>query len=405
MQAVVLLFFFYFFSLQFSVAVMETLCPVIYLSSVAMALYQKKWIWPSRPTLVAFGGLFLVAIISFFANNLPKEEFFDYIGEFRWIFSFLGFLQFYNLFYEKIDFKKLIFYTQCLLIVGGFYSFYQFFSGHDFFRSNVTFHQIYEGSPYFRPNSFFGLPTTYAYASAMFFSLSLAFWLREKPTSPRHDRLTRFYFFMSVTNIVLTFTRAAWMAFLANVSTILFLLSKKLFVRIALVLFILFPLFYSSMPSFQNRIDSIFDNNYIANHTRIYLWKANWNMFKDNPWVGMGFNQNQKHIDRYLDAMSKPEIMRSHPHSTYLNFLSGLGALGFSFFVLFVILNLKHTIQGVRHSPHSLHKTLYIGALGAQMVLLIGGFTECNFEDIELTHQYILYVALVEYLRQQDFPV
>lgn len=384
---------------------METLCPLVYLSSIGIALYTKTWVWPSRWIMISMAGLFSIVVVSFFANSLPMAEFSSYVGEFRWMLSFLGFLQFYNLFYKKIDFHKLVFAVQCLLIVGGFYSFYQFFAGHDFFRSHAVFHQIYEGSPYFRPNSFFGLPTTFAYASSMFFSLSLAFWLREKPISTRHDRITRFYFLISGATIFLTFTRAAWIAFSANVATILYMLNKKLFLRIALVVMILLPLFYSNMSSFKNRIDSIFDNSYIANHTRIYLWKANWNIFKDNPWVGVGFNQNQKQIDHYLQPFNKPEVIRSHPHNTYLNFLAGLGSLGFLFFICLIGLNLKHTIQGIRHSPHALHRTLYIGALGAQMVLLIGGITECNFEDIELTHQYILYVALVEYLRQQDFPV
>ena len=33
------------------------------------------------------------------------------------------------------------------------------------------------------------------------------------------------------------------------------------------------------------------------------------------------------------------------------------------------------------------------------LVLLIGGVTECNFEDLELTHQYILFTVLAEYLK------
>ncbi len=404
MQALIFLFFAYFLSLHTSVAAMETLCPLVYVSSLGVALYTKNWILPSKIFLIALAGLFTVAITSFFANSLPLGGFLDYVGEFRWMLIYLGLLQFYNLCFKRIDFGKLVFYTQCLLILAGFYSCYQFFAGHDFFRSHPVFHKIYEGSPYYRPNSFFSLPTTYAYASSMFFAFSLAFWLREKPRAKWQDRVTRFYFFISSANIFLTFTRAAWISFVASVASLLYLINKKIFLRIFLVFIILLPLFYTSMPSLQQRIDSIFDLNYVANHTRIYLWKANWNIFKENPWVGIGFNQNEIQIDSYLDVLDRPEVMRGHPHNTYLNFLSGLGSLGLLFFMLFVVLNLKSTIQGIRYSPHRLHKTLYIGALGAQMVLLIGGLTECNFEDIELTHQYILYTALVEYLRQQDFP-
>lgn len=383
---------------------METLAPLVSVPALAIAIYKKTWTWPSRAILIALAGLLMTAAVSFFANHLPHLYFIKYIGEFRWIFSYICFVQFFNIYYKHIDFRKLIFFLQCILLIAGFYSFYQFFTGHDFFRSHITFHQIYEGSQFFRPNSFFGLPTTHAYASSMFFAFSLAFWLREKPFSTRHEKITRLYFFVSCTNIFLTFTRAAWIAFLTSLTTLLAIINKKLCARIVLAVLILFAALYTSMPSFQSRIDSIFDINYIANYNRIYLWKANWNMFKENPWLGLGFNENLRMIDHYLDPFNKPEIMRNHPHSTYLNFLAGLGIFGFTFFILFIGFNLKHTIQGVRKSQNSLHKTLYIGALGAQIVLLIGGFTECNFEDIELTHQYILYAALVEYLRQQDFP-
>lgn len=384
---------------------METLAPLVFVSSAGIALYQKKWVWPSRWILACFSGLLLVAIASFYSNSLPPASFLDYIGEFRWMISYLGFVQFFNLAYKHINFEKIFFTIQCVLIVAGFYSIYQFFTAHDLFRSHATFHRIYEGSQLWRPNAFFGLPTTYAYASAMFFCMSLANWLHIRNPASRGSKVTQFYFFISALNILLSFTRAAWIAFFASVTTLLYIVNKKLCLRIVLALMISVSVLYSSMPDFKSRIDSIFDLNYIANHNRIYLWKANWNIFKENPWVGIGFNENVKNIDRYLDVFDKPEVMRNHPHNTYLNFLAGLGAFGLSFFLLLVVVNLKHTIQGIRHSPHALHRTLYIGALGAQMVLLIGGITECNFEDIELTHQYILYIALVEYLRQQDFPV
>lgn len=404
MAALIPIFFVYFCSLHLSVAAMETLGPMVFITSSALAIYQKNWIWPSRWINISMLGLLGTALISFFLNQLPISDLLDYVGEFRWMLGFLGFLQFFHLFYKKIDFQKLFFSAQCVLIVAGFYCFYQFFTAHDPFRPHVVFHQIYEGSAYWRPNSFFGLPTTYAYASSMFFCVSLAFWMREKRPTGWQNRLTRFYFFMSGFNIFLTFTRAAWIAFLASTLNVLYFIDRKFCIRVAFAFFLFLTAFYTSMPSFQNRVNSMFDNSYIANHNRIYLWKANINIFKEHPWFGIGFDENRKQIETYLAPFNKPEVMRNHPHSTYINFLAGLGIFGFMFFLLFAATHLKHTIQGIRLTSNSTHKTFYIGALGLQMILLIGGFTECNFEDIELTHQYILFTALVEYLRQQDFP-
>lgn len=96
--------------------------------------------------------------------------------------------------------------------------------------------------------------------------------------------------------------------------------------------------------------------------------------------------------------LDKPEIMRNHSHNTYINFLSSLGIFGAGFFYLFIFAAIRTNILGIRYSQNHLHKTLFIGILGMQMVLLLGGFTECTFEDSELNHQYLFYIALQEFL-------
>lgn len=384
---------------------MEVLAPLVFVPSLALSLYKKTWIWPSRLILIAFGGLLATYTASSIANNFTLSQFLDSIGEFRWMIAYIGFLQFFHLFHKQINYQKLLFFAQCVLIIGGFYSFYQFFTGHDFFRPHVQFNQLYEGSKYWRPNSFFGLPTTFGYASTMLYCISLCFWFREKRKAGLTTHVTQFYFFISAFCIFLTFTRAAWIAFVCSTLPLLFLIDKKMCLR-ALAIFIIFiSAFYTSMPSFQHRLQSIFDNKYIANHTRIYLWKANLDMFKQNPILGVGFEENKKRINEFLDPYNVPEInMRQHPHSTYISFLSGLGILGLFFLLLYMGTNMTSSIKGFYSTTHPHHKTLYLALLGAQIVMLVGGITECNFEDLELNHQYTLYVALIEYLRQQDFP-
>lgn len=403
MQILIFIFFLYFASLHISVAAMETLGSLLYVSSLIVSIKNKQFIWPSKFLLLIFTSLLISASVTALSNSYSAKSYLNLIGEFRWMLSFVGFLQFHQLCFRRIDFQKLLLTGQSLLLIAGFYSIYQFFTAHDFFRKNVVFHYIYQGSPYSRPNSFFGLPTTYAYASAMFFCISLAFWMREKrPTEKWRRFLSQFYFVMSSFNIFLTFTRAAWVAFITSTLGVLQLTNKKMMIRVSLTFLILISAFYSSVPSFRNRLNSMYDPSYVANHNRIYLWQANLMIFKDHPLFGAGFDDDRKIIDSYLNQLDKPEVMRNHPHNTYINFLSGLGIFGFSIFMLFIFNNLKTAWMGLQKSQSHYYKTIYIGALGLQLVLLIGGLTECTFEDIELTHQYILFTSLIEYLRQQE---
>lgn len=400
MALALILFYVYFATLHLSVAGMEIALWLVFLPTLFNAIKEKKFIWPSKILLTGFAGLLTVAIISFCINIQKPDEFLEYVGEFRWMMNYIIFMQFFNLYFSRINFSRLILVDQIVLIFAGFYSIYQFFTAHDPFRSNVLFHYLYVGSPYFRPNSFFGLPTTYAYASAMFFCVSLAFWMREqKSESTLVKNIRRFYFLMSPFNIFLTFTRAAWIAFISSTLVVLRLTSKKFFIRVTIVFVLFIIAFYSSFPSFRNRINSMADPTYNANENRIYLWKANLDIFEENPFFGLGYDQNRKQIDTYLDRYNKPEIMRNHPHNTYLNYLAGLGFFGLAFFVLILGYHLFICIRGIYTTTNSQHKTLFIGSLGLQLVLLIGGLTECTFEDSELTHQYILFTSLVEYLR------
>lgn len=404
LTALIGLFTLYFCSLHLSVAAMEILAPLITVPALLITAYKKKFIWPSKWVLLAFGGLLFTTIASFFANQMPISEFENYAGDLRWMLIYVGFMQFFQLTFKDIAWQKILLAAQTVLIIAGVYSIYQFFFGHDFFRHGVLFHKTFEGSSFFRPNGFFSLPTTYAYTTAMFFCISLAFWMREPRPQKKWRMWIRLYFALSSLSIFLTFTRAAWIAFTACTLGVLGLTRLKFCFRVSLVFLLIIAGAYTSMPTFQNRINSIFDPHYVANHDRIYLWKATWQMFKDHPLFGVGLDQSKHHMDDYLNRMNEPKVIRSHPHNTYLNFLSGLGIFGLLSFLLFVGWQLKSCIHGIKSTSHSLHRTFYIGVLGLQLVLLIGGFTECTFEDIEMTHPFILFAALIDYLTQQDFP-
>jgi len=397
-----LIFFFYLYLVTMftTLAGMEISIWLVLLPTIYFTVRQKKFMWPSRLVLIAMGGLLATAIISFFININEAHRFIGYIGTFRWMLLYVLLLQFFNVAYQRIDFYKVLLTGQIMSLIATFYGFYQFFAAHDFFRPHVVFHYIYDGSPYFRPNGFFGLPTTYGYSSAMFFSISLAVWMREKRAEKKWiTNIRRAYFVLEPLNIFLTFTRAAWIASIASTLVILWRTNRKYFAR-ALIAFVLVSgALYTSFPSFTHRVNSVFDSTYNANETRIYLWKANWDIFKQNPYFGLGFAENRRLIDKYLQPYNVPNVMRNHPHNTYLNFLAGLGVFGLGFFLLFVGYNLKICIDGMRGASNPFHRTLFLGILGMQMVLLIGGLTECNFEDLELTHQYILFTVLAEYLK------
>lgn len=404
MPVALTLLFLYFIAFHVSIAAMEILLWLLVVVGAISAFRGRTFLWPQKLGLWALIGLLISVIISYFINLREAPiSFITYIGQFRWIISYIFLIQFFNAYHNRINYQKLVSVAQVVVVIAGVYCFYQMFTAHDPTRPNVMFHQMYEGSRLYRPNSFFGLPTTFAYVSSMFFSVSLAFFLyRPQPLARWEKTVERLYLVISPLSIFIAFTRAVWMAFTASTLILLRVCNKKYFWRFLFSLVVVVGITYSSFGTFQKRLDSIFDSQYVANHNRIYLWKANLMMFQDHPIFGYGFGSDKKNhfkmVDSYLTKLGQGFVMRNHPHNTYINFLSGTGIVGATFFFLFLFAGVRTTWRGYVESKNKLHKTLFIGVLGVHIVILLGGLTECAFEDGELRHQYMFYLALQEYL-------
>lgn len=387
----------YAISLFTSLAAMEILAPIIWLTGFACAFKAKDFCKPSWLIIGSLVGLVFTAMMSFYFNdiNMPLLK---YMGQLRWIVAYFGMVQFFYFLRPKISWSTFLNAAQLMIVILSFYSVYQMFFAHDFFRPNAFFHSLYSNSKYYRPNGMFNLPTTYAHVVSLFFAFSVPMLIFRTQARRWEAYLTNTFFILAPLSILMTFTRAAWIS--TSVWMFGFLSQKKLcvFKKIVGVVVLLFSIIYFSSDNFRGRVNSIFDMGYEGNSHRIYLWKANFNIFKDHPLLGIGYeaDTDRSIIDSYLRQIAPSDVIRSHPHSTYINFLSGLGLFGFFFLGLFIFANLKNTIEGLRVATSDQQKSLFWGILGMQVVFLMGAFSECMLEDAEVNHQYILYLAILQ---------
>lgn len=81
---------------------------------------------------------------------------------------------------------------------------------------------------------------------------------------------------------------------------------------------------------------------------RIYAWKIGWNMFLDNPVIGVGQGNYAWHVKDTEDQMGVQWAERSLAgrvaHSLYFTLLSELGLVGTFIFLLFIIYSVKDLI-------------------------------------------------------------
>ncbi len=127
--------------------------------------------------------------------------------------------------------------------------------------------------------------------------------------------------------------------------------------------------------------------------TRIFLWEANLEFFKNRPIIGVGWRQNQELSGYYL--MQKeyaPLIFSGHAHNNFMEILGSLGALGTVAWFAWWILVLALTWQFLQNK-----KALFFakGLFAAWVVFHLNGLTQVNFWEGKVLHQVMWMVGWV----------
>ena len=248
-----------------------------------------------------------------------------------------------------------------------------------------------------RSAGWFGSPLQYGYIAGMHLCLPLAYVLLT------HKKRDAFFWgsLIAVTlggvSILTTFTRGAWIAMACAWFVMALLAAPRIAAALAATGVAVVIAASSFSETFRARFASLADPNYSSNSERWFLWKANWEMFKDYPLLGIGYSENENRAKEYVARLGKPDAFTGHAHNNYLQFLSGTGLLGFATYMFIISFMLWLTWRLWKTLPREAvwPRAIALGALGAQIHLHIGGFTECNFKAGATNHNFMMVWALV----------
>ncbi|RYZ77815.1 MAG: hypothetical protein EOP05_00305 [Proteobacteria bacterium] len=198
-------------------------------------------------------------------------------------------------------------------------------------------------------------------------------------------------------SLITTFARGVWISVACSALVMAFYASRPLFIKLFTLLSALGLAGFAFIGPFRLRILSIFDPANRSNVDRTFLWRMNWEMFKDHPLLGLGYMENETRAKEYAIKMGNPDAFLGHAHSNYLQMLSGTGLLGFLTYMFLISYMLYLTVRLWRRLPVTelWQRTLVLGALGAQIVLHIGGITEANFKTGTISHNTMMVWAIV----------
>jgi len=135
--------------------------------------------------------------------------------------------------------------------------------------------------------------------------------------------------------LILSETRGAWIGFVASLLTLGWHYAKK-HRWVTLTLVMVSILLTSQLPIIKERISQIDIQKDASTRTRLYFWEGYWELFKEHPFFGAGY---QLHKYLYFEKLppekqnyilqADPALKTAHAHNQPLYILSGLGIVGF----------------------------------------------------------------------------
>ncbi len=393
------LFLLFGMSIMVSMAGLEIFGSLLMLTALVAGLIERHKLSFLKPFFIPFVFLFLTISLSLIVNQ-RWESFWFTLGWHRW-FALLAATA-YLFKYYKPSIQYFIGGLYAGLVISTVNGLIQFVTKYDFIRDKYIIYFADMDKTIVRVTSFFNMPTTYGYILSLFLFIPLSFVFS-------HQKIKFRWLHMGVAalatiSLILTFTRGAWIGFLAGLALFLFLNSRKYFMAILIGGIILTVTLFLSHQGFKERVASLIDPTYYSNSQRIELWEANLQIFLDYPILGVGYNFNDVVISHYHALLDHNESFASHAHNNYLQFLAGTGLLGLIAFIVFLLSFDKELLRQIRVSTPE-NKTFLFALSSILVTFLVGMIFDCNFGDSEVRYSFLAYMALVIQAKEESSQV
>lgn len=372
------LLFLHVIAMHASIAAMEILSWLIFVTVVAVKLVKRQRF--HFPLWIPLLGLTATVAISLVANP-SLRPFLLQFGFMRWIFLLWGFLWTFELIWESKFERRLLQVWIGAVVVSGFYAAFQCLTGLDPVHPRSS---LIELNGAYRATGFFSLTLTYAYVVGTSY---LALFLSSARAGSRRWQWT--LWLMGLVAVAATVSRGAWLGLIAAGLAYLCLYARKwlpYFVAGTCSLLIAMSFVSKELnETLHGRLEH-------SSSERVNLWKAYLQMFFDHPFTGVGIFQGDKLLPEYYQRLGIEETFMSHAHNVPIQWVAGAGIFSLIFYGWISIYFLVAAWRLAKTSPWG------GSLLMAQVYWHAGSLTEANFFDGEVTHMIVFTWAILLYL-------
>lgn len=253
-----------------------------------------------------------------------------------------------------------------------------------------------------RTGGFLQQPIVFAQLYGLWLSFFLGFFAVQVPRFEDIKSNRKLYIPLAVAvsfglvALLLSFTRGIWVAL--PLSLILVILFRRWTWAVALIILggvVTLGLSFL-WPAFESRILHALQG---GEGERIWIWKANLQMFFDYPWLGTGYSHNVQLLPEYFKRIGAPQgLLQSHAHNQFLHILVGTGLLGLFSYLYFWVFLIRKSYQVFKHHVSIFNASIAMGVFAAYLTFQFGGLFESNFEHSKIRYTLAILTALIIWL-------
>lgn len=369
---------------------------LFYQDSAYRELVFRKFGWEK----IVLALLGLVGLGLWFAGDLVPVISWSKLFDFRWILLawLLGnFLQLY-----PPNRQHLIAFAWIFSVASG-YALLIPILGFDPIDPGRALDRFPDGT--IRTGGFLQQPIVFAQLYGLWVSFFLGFFVVQVPAFEELKSDRKLYIplavaaFLGLMALLLSFTRGIWVAL--PLSMIMVILFRRWTWAVALIVLGAVATVGLSFlwPAFESRILHALQG---GEGERIWIWKANLQMFYDHPWLGTGYSHNVQLLPEYFERVGAPEgLLQSHAHNQFLHILVGTGLAGFFAYLCFWMFLLQKSYQTFKQHLSVFSSSIAMGVFAAYLTFQFGGLFESNFEHSKIRYTLAVLTALLIWL---EFP-
>lgn len=387
----------YIVAIHSSIAMMEILGWMMAAYGYFYAIVKKPkvskiFIKKYRRVLIALGMLVIWVAVSLVSTPLEKPFLFQF-GFMRWTALLVGLTFALKAIWSEAFERRLIQVWSFALLVTGLYAGLQFFTGIDLIRPGRGLVNP-QGVGLYKAVGFFSMSLTYAYV----FGIS-AFGICRRSGLVFGALSPWILAGISGLGLLASMSKGAWIASVVAIGIFLADSYRKWFlpfvIAVAVGVFGVAHLNdavgYKILQLAGLRVDS-------SANTRIDLWRAYGEMFKDHPITGVGLLEGDKLLGDYFFRLNIDQPFHSHAHNVYLQWLAGAGLPGFLLYMYVAWFFLSGSWRLRKRDGWG------YGLFLAQIFCHLGALTEANFFDGEVNHA-LIFIWAITWLRMDEFKV